>query len=115
MECPEEMLKTSDGHMCNKCFRDPENFKNSMNENFEKIHIDMPTDDLLDTFADNFAESLVEDVFQHVWYQKKRELKDLSKKELSKEMFGAGVYLGLQTFFDSMKNMEMDEEMKKEK
>ncbi len=36
------------------------------------------------------------------------EFKELSKKDLSKEMFGAGVYLGIQAFIDSMSNPEQN-------
>jgi hypothetical protein len=43
-------------------------------------------------------------------YYKKRDLKELSKTELSKEMFGAGVYLGIQASMDSTRDIEKNKE-----
>jgi len=37
---------------------------------------------------------------------KDMDFKELSKKELSKEMFGAGVYMGIQAFMDSTRDIE---------
>ncbi len=38
--------------------------------------------------------------------ERKMTLKELSKKNLSKEMFGVGVFMGIQSFIDYMKEME---------
>ena len=110
MECPEEMLKTSKRHMCYLCFQNSKNIKNIKEEGLDKIHIDVPMDELSDTVAGNFADAMVDEVFHDVWSEKKRDLRELSKKELSKEMFGAGVYMGIQAFLDSMRDMEKNEE-----
>lgn len=67
-------------------------------------------DELTNTVAANFADALVEDVFHDVWSEKKRYLRELSKKDLSKEMFDAGVYMGIQAFLDSMRDVENNEE-----
>jgi len=106
MECPEDMLKTSKGHMCYMCFKNSENIKNDKNEEFKNIHIDIPMEEITDTIAENFADAMVEEVFKNIWSEKKMNLKELSKKELSKEMFGAGVYMGIQAFMDSMHETE---------
>lgn len=111
MECPEDMLKTSDGHMCYTCYQNPENMKNGKNKGFKNIHIDMPMVDFTDTIAGNFADTMVEEVFKDIWSEKKMDLNDMSKKELSKEMFGAGVYLGIQAFIDSMNDIEKNKEL----
>lgn len=110
MECPEEMLKTSKRHMCYECFQNSKNIKNVGDEELQKIHVDVPMDELTDDIAENFADAMVEDVFHNVWTDKKTELRELSKKELSKEMFGAGVYLGIQAFMDSMRDIEKNKE-----
>ena len=70
----------------------------------------MPMMDFTDAIAGNFADTIVEDVFKDIWSEKKSDFKDLSKKELSKEMFGAGVYLGIQAFIDSMNDLEINKE-----
>ena len=106
MECPEEMLKTSKRHMCYTCFQNSKNIKNVRDEELKNIHVDVPMDELTDVIAENFADAMVEDVFRDVWSEKKRDLKELSKKELSKEMFGAGVYMGIQAFMDSTRDLE---------
>lgn len=112
MECPEEMLKTSKRHMCYTCFQNSKNIKNVRDEELKNIHVDVPMDELTDTIAENFADAMVEDVFQDMWSKKKRDLKELSKKELSKEMFGAGVYMGIQAFMDSTRDLEKNEDAK---
>jgi hypothetical protein len=106
MECPEYMLNTSDGHMCHTCYQNPENLKISKKKGFKNVHIDMPVVDYSDSIAGNFADTMVEDVFKEIWSEKKKELKDLSKKKLSEEMFGAGVYLGIKAFIDSINDNE---------
>jgi len=110
MECPEEMLKTSKRHMCYTCFQNSKSIKNVRDEELKNIHVDAPMDELTDTIAENFADAMVEDVFQDMWSKKKRDLKELSKKDLSKEMFGAGVYMGIQAFMDSTRDLEKNED-----
>jgi hypothetical protein len=102
IECPEEMLKTSKKHMCYTCFQDPKSVKNFKDDELKNVHVDIPTEELTDTVADNFARMMVDEAFPKIWSEKKEELKELSKKDLSKEMFGAGVFMGIQAFMDSM-------------
>ncbi len=111
IECPEEMLKTSKRHMCYACFQNSKNIKNVGDEELKNIHVDIPIDELTDTVAENFTDVIVEDVFQDIWSKKKKDLKELSKKELSKEMFGAGVYIGIQAFMDSMRDIEKSKDI----
>ena len=94
MECPEEMLKTSKKHMCHECFIKME----PQGEEMKDVHVDIPTEHLPETIASGMADSLVTDMFPELWNERKDGLKDLSKKELAIEMFGAGVYLGVKTF-----------------
>lgn len=106
IECPEEMLKTSKKHMCYECFQNPKNFKKFSDEERKNVHVDMPLEELTDTFADNFASIMVDEVFPKLWSEKKEDLKELSKKNLSKEMFGTGIFLGIQSFMEYMQEME---------
>ena len=106
IECPEEMMKTSKKHICYLCFQNPKNFKKFSDDERKNVHVDIPVDNLMDTIADNFASMMVDELFPNLWSEKKEYLKELSKKNLSKEMFGAGVYMGIQSFIDYMKEME---------
>ena len=103
MECPEEMLKTSKKHMCSTCFKNPDNLKG---EDIGKVHIDMPMDEVDSIMAGRMAEEFSEKAFPMMWSSEKKELRRLSKKEMSKEVFEAGVYVGIQFMFDHMKKME---------
>ncbi len=102
IECPEEMLKTSKKHLCFTCFQDPRSTKDFTDEERKNVHVDIPMEDLTDEMADRLATTMVDDVFPKVWSEKKEEFRELSKKDLSREMFGAGVYLGVQAFMDYM-------------
>jgi hypothetical protein len=102
IECPEEMLKTSKKHLCYSCFQDPKSFKNFKHDELKNVHVDMPLEEVTDDIADNFATMMVNEAFPKIWSEKKEDLKELSKKDLSKEMFGAGVFFGIQAFMDSM-------------
>jgi hypothetical protein len=106
IECPEEMLKTSKKHLCYTCFQDPKSTKDFKDDELKNVHVDAPMEELADQVADNFATMMVNEAFPKIWSQKKEELKELSKKDLSKEMFGAGVYMGIQAFMDSMQETE---------
>lgn len=109
IECPEEMMKTSKKHMCHTCFQNPKNHKKLSKDERKNVHVDIPVDNFMDTIADNFASMMIDDLFPNLWSEKKAELKEMSKKDLSKEMFGAGVYLGIQSFMDYMKEMEKEQ------
>jgi len=106
IECPEEMMKTSKKHICYLCFQNPKNFKKFSDDERKNVHVDIPVDNLMDTIADSFTSMMVDELFPKVWSEKKEYLRELSKKNLSKEMFGAGVYMGIQSFIDYMKEME---------
>ena len=106
IECPEHMLKTSKKHVCYQCFQNPKNFNTFTDEERKNVHVDIPMEQIADTVADNFAATMVDEMFPEIWSKKKEEFKEFSKKDLAKEMFGAGIFLGIQTFMDSMNDME---------
>ena len=106
IECPEEMLNTSKKHLCYACFQDPKSTKNFKDDELKNVHVDIPAEKLVDEVADKFAAMMVNEAFPKIWSEKKENLKELSKKDLSKEMFGAGVYIGIQAFMDAMQETE---------
>jgi hypothetical protein len=106
IECPEKMLKTSKKHVCYQCFQDPKNLNKFTKEERKNVHIDIPMEELGDTVAENFAATMVDEMFPEIWSKKKGDFREFSKKDLAKEMFGAGIFLGIQTFMDSMNDTE---------
>ena len=102
IECPEEMLKTSKKHLCYTCFQDPKSTKDFKDDELRNVHVDIPLEEATNEIADNIATVMVDETFPQIWSDKKEDFKDLSKKDLSKEMFGAGVYLGIQAYMDFM-------------
>jgi len=110
MECPEEMLKTSKRHMCYTCFQNSKNIKNVRGEELKNIHVDVPMDEHESHgrfFKTPLALSSLGGKPCHLWHGMGTEL---SKKELSKEMFGAGVYMGIQAFMDLTRDIEKNKE-----
>ncbi|MCX6666225.1 MAG: hypothetical protein NT038_09270 [Euryarchaeota archaeon] len=106
IECPESMLKTAKKHACYQCFQDPKNFNKFTDEERKNVHVDIPMEQIADTVAENFATTMVDEMFSEIWSKKKVEFKEFSKKDLAKEMFGAGIFLGIQAFMDSQNDME---------
>ena len=108
MECPEEMLATSNTHMCFNCF----NEKKYPDEELKNVHVDIPMNEFDDHIPSEMADQMIEKVFPGLWSNKKGELKEMSKKELAEEMFGTGIYLGIKAFLETMKKAEQGEEHK---
>jgi len=102
IECPKEMLKTSKKHLCYACFQDPESTKDFKDDELKNVHVDIPLDEGGYEIADSIATVMVKETFPQIWSEKKEDFKDLSMKDLSKEMFGAGVYLGIQAYMEFM-------------
>jgi len=93
MECPKGMLDKK--QMCHECFYERVEKGGDENGPIKNVHVDIPTDKLISKTADGMANDLVENLFPELWSEKKDELKELSKKELAFEMFGAGAYTAL--------------------
>ena len=106
IECPENMLD-SKKHMCYDCFQNVDEL--AKGEDLGKVHVDLPLDKMDEIFPENMTNSLVEEAFPDVWSERKEELKDLSKKDLAKEMFGIGAYIAIRQMLDSMKETDEDE------
>ncbi|MEM0492698.1 MAG: hypothetical protein QXS02_01875 [Candidatus Thermoplasmatota archaeon] len=106
IECPEETMKKTKKHMCYECFTDKKNIKSLQKEEPGTVHINMTLDQMIDKISEDFSRGLTDDVFPEIWRDKKIDLKELSKKDLAREMFSAGVFFGVQAFMDSMQNLE---------
>jgi len=106
IECPEHMLKDAEKHMCFECFQDSAH--KLKNEEIEKVHIDIPKDKIDEVMPKFLLNQIMHGVFPDVWSERKNELKELSKKDLAKEMFAEGVRSAL----DFMR--EMDEQFESE-
>ncbi len=104
MECPESMLNAKK-QMCFECF----NNQNYPNEELKNVHVDMPTNEIHDKVCSEMADKMIDNVFPKMWQNKKDNLKEMSKKDLAEEMFGAGVYLGVKTFLETLNQAEKDE------
>lgn len=104
IECPEDMLETSKEHMCYACFitREPSD------KEIKDVHVDIPTDKMPEVLASGMADKMVEELFPGLWSERKNKLKEFSRKDLATEMFGAGVYLGVKAFMDSVGKIEGD-------
>ena len=100
MECPENMLQESEKHMCFECFQNTD--EKNIPDDISKVHIDIPKEKLLDTMPDAMTSSMVEEMFPDIWKERKEELKEMSKKELAEEMFGAGIYVAINNFLKAM-------------
>lgn len=106
MECPETMLKTAKKQMCFECF----NNQNYPDEELKDVHVDMPISEIHVKVCSEMADRMVDNVFPEMWQNKKEELKEMSKKDLAEEMFGAGVYLGVKAFLETLKEAEKEEQ-----
>lgn len=105
MECPKNMLETSKSHMCHECFL--ERVEKGSNEELKDVHVDFPTENLIEETANTMVNEMVEKVFSNLWNDKKNELKEMSKKDLAYEMFGAGAYIALSNVLKLQHEQEM--------
>ena len=107
MECPKNMLEKAKKHMCHECFF--ERLNNGNDEPLKDVHVDFPTNELVPELANEMTNEMVEEMFPKVWEKGKKELKEMSKKELACEMFGAGAYIALSNMLEMQYQKEMEE------
>jgi hypothetical protein len=106
IECPENMLN-AEKHSCFECFQE---LSKKENVDIRKVHVDVPMDKFTEFVPETMTSSIVAEAFPEMWKERKEELKELSKKGLAEEMFGAGAYVAIKSFMQAM-----EEEAKKEK
>jgi hypothetical protein len=107
MECPENMLN-ADKHVCFGCLMNEK--LGLKGKDIHNAHLDIPKDKLEEVMPKLMVEHLVEEVFPQLWSESKEELKELSKKDLAKEMFAAGCMAAI-----DMMNQDIGEDFEDEK
>jgi len=109
MTCPENMLK-ADKHVCFGCLIDEK--LGLKGKDIKDAHLDIPKDKISEMMPELMTGHLIEEVFPQLWSESKEELKELSKKDLAKEMFAAGAMAAI-----DMMNQEFcdDEDFEDEK
>lgn len=92
MDCPEDM-KDSKKHVCFECFQ---KVRNTLPDNPEKVHIEVPESKLGEVMPDMVISTLMEKMFPEVWQDRKSELKGMPTKDIAAEMFAAGAGLAVE-------------------
>ena len=110
IECPKDMLEKAKKHMCHKCFQDKA--EKGSDEELKDVHVDYPTEELINVTANRMVNQMVEEVFPKIWDERKQNLKEMSKKELAYEMFGSGAYIALSNFMQLQNQRESKEKAK---
>lgn len=95
MECPKSMMSKAKQHMCQICFQ--ARVDSGKGEELKDVHVDYPVGDMITETASRMVNDMIKDVFPKIWDSRKKELKELTKKELAKEMLGAGAFIALST------------------
>ena len=113
MECPKDMLEKAKKHMCHECFL--ERAENGSGEELKDVHVDFPIENLIEGTANKMVNQMIGEVFSLVWNERKNELKELSKKDLAYEMFGAGAYIALSNFMKLQHEQGMKEQKEAKK
>ena len=106
IDCPKHMMATSKKHLCYSCFLDPESVKGFSDEELEKVHVDAPMEELMDSMADTIAAMAVEKEFPGIWSEQKEKFREMSKKDLAREAFGIGVFIGAQVSMETLREMK---------
>lgn len=108
MECPKDMLKKAKKHMCHVCFQNKVN--KGSDEELKDVHVDFPAENLIEDTASKMVNEMVESVFQKIWDSRKKEFKEMTKKDLAYEMLGAGAYIALSNILKLQHEQGMKEE-----
>ncbi len=109
IECPEDMLEKSEKHMCFECFQSVN--RNKLPRDLSKVHVDIPMDKLNEVIPEEMTNAVVKEAFPDVWQERKKELKEISKKEIAKEMFGEGAYIAIKSMMQALKDEAEKEDM----
>ena len=107
IECPENMLG-ADKHICFDCFSKHENELKDLN--LGKLHIDFPRKEFEKRLPEIMAQALVEEAFPKIWGENRLQFGQLSKKELSRHMFAAGVMAMAETFREMSGQADAEED-----
>ena len=106
IECPKHMVEESKKHMCYECFITYE----PNDEEIKDVHVDMPMDKVPEFIASEMTDKAVEEAFPIFWSERRYDLKGMSKKDLAREAFNSGIYIGIMaTIKTGMEEMRSDQ------
>lgn len=109
IECPENMLDKVEKHMCFTCFKKSGDEIKPEYVESGKVHIDIPTKEFAEEMPNIIASAFVEKVFPELWKEHKEEIKEMSKKEIAREMFGFGIEVAVDYFIRAEEEEEIEQ------
>lgn len=107
IECPVDMPEKVEKHACFECFTKIGD--NISTEDLKKVHIDIPKKDSYDIMSKHLVDKMLIDVFPKLWAEHIDELKEMSKKDLAREMFAGGAFIAMA---NTMESFDEDDELK---
>jgi len=105
IECPEEM-KDIKKHACFRCFQ---NLGEHPPEKLEKIHVDIPSDEMDEVMLNALMACIMKEFFPKFWKGEKTRLKKMRKKEIVEESFAAGAVTAFHAMKEIGKNLDDDD------
>lgn len=105
IECPEDMIE-SKKHACFECFMELDKKPPEEKPDFERIHVDIPTDKMDEVMPKIMMDSLMGEFFPELWREQKARIKEMSRKELAEAMFAAGASIAIHSLLNAGKEPE---------
>ena len=78
IECPKDMMK-SKKHACFECFMELDKKPPGEKPDFERIHVDIPTDKMDEAMPKIMINSLMEEFIPQLWREEKARIKEMSR------------------------------------
>lgn len=100
--CPDNMLQ-SEKHMCSDCIDDKRYLEL---KGGSKVHFAIPNEEFADRMANAMVDELLQNEFPEIWKNAKDDIKEMSKKQISEEMFSHGAYVAARTLMETLKTMD---------
>lgn len=107
IDCPKNMLK-SKKHACYDCFKKIGDEIPA--KEVGKIHVDFDMEQFEEDMPSFLAENATAATFPEIWKRHKIEIKNMSKKEMAKEMFFRGAETMAYALNDFSKELESEDE-----
>ena len=107
IECPVDMLDKAEKHACFECFT---KIGDTISEkDLNKIHVDIPQENAIEVMSKHLVDKMLLDIFPELWNEHEEELKEMSKKDLAREMFAEGAFIAMTSTMDSFNKDDEDE------
>ena len=107
IDCPENMLK-SKKHACYDCFKKIGDEIPA--RELGKIHVDFDMEKFGEDMPSLLAENTTAVTFPEIWKNHKKEIKNMSKKEMAEEMFFRGAETMAYALNNFSKELESEDE-----